>query len=137
MNINMNMSIHMNMHMYMYMYMSIMIYIFTYVHIYTHIHMYMHAAKTSQRRTWRIIRNMCRETSAGIRAHNPAHRKGICSTFVPLVSARGHIYIYMCVKVVLPLEDFMASVYQTAARIKIRETHAILAMTKHTGFVVC
>ena len=38
-------------------------------------------------------------------------------------------------KIMLPFEYFIASAYKTAARIKIRETHAILAMTKRTGFI--
>ena len=42
----------------------------------------------------------------------------------------------MQIKIVLPFEDFIASAYKTAARIKIRETHAILAMTNHIGFIV-
>ena len=42
----------------------------------------------------------------------------------------------MSVRIVLPLEYFIAGVYKTVARIKIRETHAILAMTKRTGFIV-
>ncbi len=43
---------------------------------------------------------------------------------------------YIYIKIVLPLVDFMASVYKTAARIKIRETHAILEMTNRIGFIV-
>ena len=39
-------------------------------------------------------------------------------------------------KIVLPFEYVIASVYKRAARIKIRETHAILAMTKRTCFIV-
>ena len=42
----------------------------------------------------------------------------------------------MSMKILLPLEECIASVYKTAARIKIRETHAIRAMTTRTCFIV-
>ena len=43
-------------------------------------------------------------------------------------------HIYM--KIALPLVYFIANVYKTSARIKIRETRARLAMTKRSGFIV-